>query len=556
MAGEPEGVKTMKYNYLMKRTDRYATVYKRKAFCFPGKPGAAADFLGFLLLFLSILLMLTGCATTLPKDVQRTPSRAFADHETTPTGRLFEEKAQQHPGESGFTIISKGRRAFTGRIAMTAIAEKTIDLQYYIWEPDTTGRILALRLIEAADRGVRVRILLDDHTLEGRDLGMAIADAHPNIEIRIFNPFAHRGWRLFGFLTDFDRINHRMHNKLVVMDNALAIVGGRNIGDHYFGVKPGTNFRDLDVAVAGPIVREFSRLFDYYWNGDWSYPISALVDGNYTEADLREAVATARELINKEKYPYPLDEDVEKLIRQLGEIRDRLIWAPGRVVWDNPSSIAEGEMVDDIQEAIYRKLEKLEKELLVESAYFVARERRIQMVKKLVEKGVRVRILTNSLASTDVVAAHGGYASGRKQLIENGAEVYELRPDAASKTVTEKRFFAGGRSRAALHTKAIVFERNDVFIGSFNWDPRAAEINTEVAFYVKSEELARQVIAYMDEGVLPKNSYRVQLDDDGNLVWITEEDGQEVRYTTEPESTFWQRFVAGFVQMLGIEDQL
>jgi putative cardiolipin synthase len=385
---------------------------------------------------------------------------------------------------------------------------------------------------------------------------MAIADAHPNIEIRIFNPFAHRGWRLFGFLTDFDRINHRMHNKLVVMDNALAIVGGRNIGDHYFGVEPDTNFRDLDVAVAGPIVREFSRVFDYFWNGDWSYPISALVDGNYTDADLSEAMATARGMINKEKYPYPLDEDVEKLIGQLGEIRDRMIWAPGRVVWDNPYSIEEGEKVDDIQEAIYRKLETLDEELLVESAYFVARERRIQMVKKLVEKGVRVRILTNSLASTDVVAAHGGYASGRKQLIENGAELYELRPDAVSKTVTEKRYFGRGRSRAALHTKAIVFERNDVFIGSFNWDPRAAEINTEVAFYVKNEELARQVIAYMNEGVLPKNSYRVQLDDDGNLIWITEKDGQEVRYTMEPESTFWQRFVSGFVQMLGIEDQL
>ena len=151
---------------------------------------------------------------------------------------------------------------------MTAIAEKTIDLQYYIWERDTTGRILALRLIEAADRGVRVRMLLDDHTLEGRDSRIAAMDAHPNIEIRIFNPFAHRGWRLFGFLTDFDRLNHRMHNKLVVMDNALAIVGGRNIGDHYFGVEPDTNFRDLDVAAAGPIVREVSKVFDHFWNGE------------------------------------------------------------------------------------------------------------------------------------------------------------------------------------------------------------------------------------------------------------------------------------------------
>lgn len=546
----------MKYNRLIEKTDCDSPVYQRKAFCLHGKPAVAANFLGFALVFLTIVIMLTGCATTLPKDVQRTPSTAFADHETTPTGRLFDKKAQQHPGKSGFTIISKGRRAFTGRIAMTAIAEKTIDLQYYIWEADTTGRILALRLIEAADRGVRVRILLDDHTLEGRDPGIAAMDAHPNIEIRVFNPFAHRGWRLFGFLTDFDRINHRMHNKLVVMDNALAIVGERNIGDHYFGVEPDTNFRDLDVAVAGPIVREFSRVFDYFWNGDWSYPIAALVEQPYTEADLSEAVATAREKINKEKYPYPLDEDVQKLVGQLGEIRDRMIWAPGRVVWDNPYLIEEGEKVDDIQEAIYRKLETLDEELLVESAYFVARERRIEMVKKLVEKGVRVRILTNSLASTDVVAAHGGYASGRKQLIENGAELYELRPDAVSKTVTEKRYFGRGRSRAALHTKAIVFERKDVFIGSFNWDPRAGEINTEVAFYVKNEELARRVIAYMDEGVLPENSYRVLLDDDGDLVWITEKDGQEVRYTMEPESTFWQRFVSGFVQMLGIEDQL
>jgi putative cardiolipin synthase len=303
-------------------------------------------------------------------------------------------------------------------------------------------------------------------------------------------------------------------------------------------------------------VRDVSKVFDRFWNGDWSYPIAALVDRTYTEADLRDKVATVREMISKEQYPYPLDEDVESLIGQLGEIRDSLIWAPGRVLWDDPSSIKEGKETAVIRDELFRKFETLEKELLIESAYFVVRERGIQTVKKMVEKGVRVRILTNSLASNDVVAAHGGYASGRKRLIENGAEIYELRPDAASKTVTEKQYFAGGKSMAALHTKAIVFERDSVFIGSFNLDPRAGEINTEAALYVKSPELARQVIAYMDEGVLPANSYRVELDDDGSLVWITEKDGQEVCYTHEPESTFWQRFVSGFVQMLGIEDQL
>ncbi|MGD2100534.1 MAG: phospholipase D family protein, partial [Desulfobacterales bacterium] len=485
----------------MKKTDSYRPFYRHKTFRISGKPAVIANFWEFLLAFLLVLLILTGCATTLPTDVQRPPSTAFADYETTSTGQLFEEAALQHPGKSGFTLIRKGRPAFTGRIAMTAMAEKTMDLQYYIWEPDTTGRILALRLVEAADRGVRVRILVDDNTLEGRDSPIAAIDAHPNIEIRIFNPFAHRGSRIFGFLTDFDRVNHRMHNKLVVVDNALAIVGGRNIGNHYFGVQTDANFRDLDIAAAGPIVRELSNVFDRFWNGDWSYPVSALVDRTYTEADLRDRVATMREMIRKEQYPYPLDEDVEILIGQFEEIRDRLIWAPGKVVWDDPSSIEEGKEAAVMHEAIHRKLQTLEKELLVESAYFVLREQGIQAAKNLHEKGVRVRILTNSLASNDVVAAHGGYATGRKQLIENGAEIYELRPDAVSRTVTEKRVFAGGKSKAALHTKAIVFDRESVFIGSFNLDPRAAEINTEAGIYVESPELARQVIAYMDEGV-------------------------------------------------------
>jgi len=546
----------MYYYRFMKKTDYDRPVYRNKAFCIRGKLVTAANFWRFIPVFLVALVMLTGCATTLPTDVQRTPSTAIVNYDTTSTGQLSEEAALRHPGKSGFAIIRKGRPAFTGRIAMTAIAEKSLDLQYYIWEPDTTGRILALRLVEAADRGVRVRILVDDNTLAGRDSPIAAIDAHPNIEIRIFNPFAHRGSRIFGFLTDFDRVNHRMHNKLVVVDNALAIVGGRNIGNHYFGVQTDANFRDLDIAAAGPIVRELSNVFDRFWNGDWSYPIAALVDRTYTEADLRETVATLREMISKEQYPYPLDEDVESLIRQFEEIRDSLIWAPGQVVWDDPSIVEHDKAAAVMHEALHRKLQTLEKELLIESAYFVVRERAVEATKKMVEKGVRVRILTNSLASNDVVAAHGGYASGRKRLIENGAEIYELRPDAVSSTVKEKSHIIGGKSIAALHTKAIVFDRESVFVGSYNLDTRAAEINTEMGLYVESPELAGQVVAYMDEGVLPQNSYRVQLDDDGNLVWITEKDGQEVRYTNEPESTFWQRFVAGFVKMLGIEDQL
>ena len=246
---------------------------------------AGTDILQICFLLLLIGLLFTGCASV-PRDYPRTSSTAFQDYQDTSVGQLFEEAAVQHPGESGFSIIRYGRPAFTARIELTELAEKSLDLQYYIWEADATGRILAERLIRAADRGVRVRILVDDINLAGRDAAVAAMDAHPNIEIRVFNPFANRDARVFDFAFDLDRVNHRMHNKIMVMDNAVAIVGGRNIGNHYFGVATDANFRDLDIAAAGPVVREISKVFDYFWNGDWAVPISALVERPYKKSDL------------------------------------------------------------------------------------------------------------------------------------------------------------------------------------------------------------------------------------------------------------------------------
>ena len=229
---------------------------------------ASADMLQTCFLLLLIGLLFTGCASV-PKDYPRSSSTAFEDHLDTSVGQLFEEAAVQHPGESGFAIIRYGRPAFTARIALTELAEMSLDLQYYIWETDATGRILAERLIRAADRGVRVRLLIDDINLAGRDTNVAAMDAHPNIAIRVFNPFANRDAPLFDFAFDLDRVNHRMHNKIMVIDNAVAIVGGRNIGNHYFSVATDANFRDLDIAAAGPVVREISGVFDHFWNGDW-----------------------------------------------------------------------------------------------------------------------------------------------------------------------------------------------------------------------------------------------------------------------------------------------
>ena len=504
---------------------------------------------GFAILLASLLF--TGCASV-PKDYPRTSSTAFTEYLDTGVGQLFEEAAVQHPGESGFAIIRYGRPAFISRVALTELAEKTLDVQYYIWEADATGRLLADRLIRAADRGVRVRLLIDDLTTTGRDSLIAALDAHPNIEIHIFNPFANREARALDFIVDLGRVNHRMHNKLMVMDNAVAIVGGRNIGNHYFDVATDANFRDLDIAAAGPVVRDISRVFDHFWNGDWSVPIGALVDQHYTAGDLAEVRSLLQERIAQDDYPYPLDQDVDELKAELVSIRDSFIWAQGQIVWDDPSEVKEGIQEGKLITALRKKMDTLQEELLIESAYFVVKDRGIESARLFNERGVRVRVLTNSMASNDVLAAHAGHAERRKQLVENGVELYELRPDAGA----PRKKMISGESKASLHTKAMVFDRESVFIGSYNLDPRSASINTEAGLYVESPELARQVIEYMDVGVQPENSYRVLLDEDGDLVWVTEDDGVEVRYHKDPESTFWQRFMSGFIILLPVEHQL
>src|SRR4030095_16880106 len=267
-------------------------------------------------LLAAAVLLIASCATV-PKDYPRTESTAFQFHESTSIGKELAGLAAQHPGESGVAIIRRGRPAFTARVVLADLAEQTLDVQYFLWAPDATGVILADHLLRAAGGGGGCGIVIDDVNLKERAAGVAALDAHPNVEIRLFNPFAHRGSHLFGFLVDFDRVNHRMHNKLMVMDNALAIVGGRNMSDPYFEVDPRANFRDLDIAAAGPVVRDLSGVFDRFWNGDWSVPIAALVDRPYGEADMRAHVQRAREEIAKGGYPHPLDEDVAALKSEL-----------------------------------------------------------------------------------------------------------------------------------------------------------------------------------------------------------------------------------------------
>jgi len=510
-------------------------------------------FLKTCLLYLLCALLLVGCAAV-PTEYPRKESSAFANYTATGLGQLFGKLEAQHPGESGFAIIRHGRPAFTDRVALAELAEKSLDLQYYIWEEDDTGRILAERVVQAADRGVRVRVLLDDIGLASRDAKIAALDAHPNIEIRIFNPFANRGARLFDFAIDLDRVNHRAHNKLIVADNAVAIVGGRNIGDHYFEVSTEANFRDLDIAAAGPVVRDISGVFDHFWNSHWAVPIGALVDRPYTESDLEAFRSSMGERIADGGYPYPLDQDIADLRANLSSVADGLIWAPGQIVWDDPDDITAGAERGKLHLAFYKKLDNVQHEVTMEAAYFVvARDEGIAKIRELHDRGVRMRVLTNSLATNDVLAAYAGYAKERRALLANGVELYELRPDAG--VVIKKKIFSL-QAKAALHAKAFVFDRESVFIGSFNLDPRSANINTEAGLYVESPELAAQVLEFMDEGVSPENSYRVLLDENGDIYWVTEMDGAEVRYDEAPETTFGQRFMSGLIMMLPVEEQL
>ncbi|WP_374375198.1 phospholipase D family protein [Dongia sp.] len=503
---------------------------------------------------LGLALLLGACGTTVDWDYPRQPSTAFPQPETTAIGALFQEAADRHPDQSGFSLVTEGARAFTARLAMADLAEKTLDAQYYIWDGDTTGRIMADRLIRAADRGVRVRLLLDDHyQSEEADFRISALDTHPNIEVRFFNPLENRRWRNWSFLSDFGRVNHRMHNKLFVMDNAVGIAGGRNIADTYFGVRPDQNFRDLDLAMTGPVVRDLSASFDLFWNSEWAIPVGAVVAEQASEKAYQFLRQQLADRITAGGYPYPVEEEIADLRGRLVDIRDGLVWAPAHVLVENPTRVGGEDAGMVITEAILQRIATTKHEMLVESPYVILLDRGIEIVRELGDRGIKVRILTNSAATNDVLAAHAGYANIREDLLTAGAELYELRPDSDMK---RKWSLAAGKSRAALHSKVLVFDRETAFLGSFNFDPRSRFINTEIGIMIDSPEIAAQLAAFMDEGILPGSAFRVALDDDGDLVWTAETDGKAIAFDTDPETTFWQRRLIDVVGLLPIDEQL
>lgn len=503
------------------------------------------------------LVLLAGCATTPTLQHTATVTKAYDHPEDTSLGAVFKVPLAAHPEKTGVALVPTGEWGFRARFGLMTMAEKTLDLQYYIWDNDTAGSVLAIQLLRAADRGVRVRILLDDIGTEETEFGFSKVARHPNIDIRLFNPFASRGFRMFNLLTDFERLNHRMHNKVFIADNAVAIIGGRNIADDYFGVDSISNFRDLDLTLAGPAVQDISRSFDDYWNSEWAVPIDDIIPNSLTDEEFQSQKIKAYQWVEAlQNLPFPITKSREDMFAKLKELQGAFVWAPVKILVDPPDKVETDEERVAVQ--LTREGSDKEHELMLETAYFIAGKRGLEAARINQENGIRTRILTNSLATNDVAAAFAGYAKYRKDLIRSGVELYELRPDADAGK--EGISLLAGKSRASLHTKAIIIDRETIAIGSFNMDPRSIAINTEIVVVVESPELSRQVAEYIEEGMLPENSYRVVLESDQEggerLVWITEQDGKEVRYYSEPGAGFWRLFSAWFMSLLPIEEQL
>lgn len=500
---------------------------------------------------IACLVLLVGCS--LPALEGRSVSSALTAEEsgTTVLGRALAEQVAENPGLSGIYPLADAHDAFAARMLLAQAAERTLDVQYYIWRRDTTGLLLLDKLYDAAERGVRVRLLLDDHGAWGLDEELAALNLHPDIEVRLFNPFALRSHRWFGFMTDFWRLNRRMHNKTFIADNQAAIIGGRNIGDEYFGATDGLLFADLDVLSIGSVVPDTSDDFDRYWSSASAFPIDSLVAP--VAENLERFVSRAAELESGMSAAEYLEavRDAE-FMRSLFSGELKFEWARTHLVSDDPRKVLDKADVAGLMlPQVFELIDVPTKSINLVSPYFVPTKAGTNAFVALAQEGVRVRVLTNALEATDVVAVHSGYAKWRRELIEGGVELYELRrlPNGGP----EYKAGPFGSSGSSLHAKTFAVDGRKVFVGSFNFDPRSARLNTELGFVIESPRLAAQITEAFDEGI-PISAYSVGLDDNGRLYWLENgTEGEVVRHEVEPGASMGLRFGVWLMSLLPID---
>ena len=498
-------------------------------------------------------LLASGCAS-LPSPENRTTTTALVDTAGTLLGHAVAAEVTANPGQTGIHPLSDPHDAFAARLLLAGAAEKSIDAQYFVWHGDQVGYLLFQALWEAAERGVRVRVLLDDFHTGGLDPTIAALDAHPNIELRLYNPLVERNARALNFLADFARVNRRMHNKSFTVDNQVSIVGGRNIGNEYFAAGSGVAFADLDVIAIGSAVGDVSNEFDLYWNSPSAYPAAALVGAaNAGEAkNLQSIFASTR--ADPSSVAYLEAVRASHFVRDLLEHRIDFEWANAWLVYDDPAKTLDPNAGADVLlfPELVRAIGPVEKSLDLVSPYFVPGKDGTAALAALAGRGVTVRILTNSLAATDVKAVHSGYAKRRIELLRGGVILYELKPTAPEEP-NEQTWF-GSASESALHAKTFAVDRNRGFVGSFNFDPRSHLLNTEMGLVVNSPTLARRIGETFDT-VVPLVAYEVRLAPDGQgLQWIERTASGETRYyETEPGTSWLLRRGIDMLRVLPIE---
>ncbi|KVQ18020.1 phospholipase D family protein [Burkholderia ubonensis] len=511
----------------------------------------------------TLLSLVAACAThPSATTLERTVSHALPADAATPLRDALAAPVAARPGESGFRLLADGAAALQMRIALARAATRTLDMQYYIATEDTTGKLLLGAALYAADRGVRVRMLVDDLNFRDIDRVMAALNTHPNIEIRVFNPFGASQrdvmQRTAIFFTRIDRFTRRMHNKAMIADNQVAIVGGRNLGDEYFSASPTLQFRDLDVLAAGPVTHDISASFDAYWASGSSYPLRVL---NHQTFDPKELDAMRDELRahwreNAEPYnAKPLN--ATPLAQQIARGELGLVWAPAEFEADAPDKVAQP--TDGYVSPPMRRLAELiraaQHEFLAFSPYFVPHDAGVKILGDTTARGVRVAILTNSLAATDAVAVQAGYGPYRVPLLRHGVELYEY------KARPGRPRLLGSRSRASLHAKAYVIDRKILVIGSMNLDPRSTHLNTELALVIHSPALAQQVATIFARATQPDESYRVQLaalsgPGASELTWTGTDEGVLRTYHVDPYAGLLRNVLTGVFMLLPVDDQL
>ncbi len=521
------------------------------------------------------LVLLQACAG-LPKDVQRTPSRAWDTPAATALGRLVQPTPSRVVrGDSAFRLLAGSAEALALRLALIQAATRTLDLQYYAIHVDQSTAELVAQLRLAARRGVRVRILLDDLNSVGADAQIMGLSFEPGIEIRMFNPLSGSRASLLtrglGSLFDLSRAQRRMHNKLFVADNALAVTGGRNLGDAYFGKDAGSNFVDLEVLVAGPLVSALSSSFDSFWNDRLAFPVESLispdelrtlraaqappVDGAVAgrlPAGAVAAAVAADPLATATTVPQP------GAAVALQALAGSWLWAPSAMLADQPAKIAAAEEEQDsaaadptVVDGLLQLVQDARREVLIVSPYFVPGERMLALFATLRQRGVRVRVLTNSLASNDAPMAHAGYAGYRKRLLTIGVELYELRSTQGSRL---RSLGSSTASTSSLHTKAVVIDGRTLVIGSMNLDPRSHLLNTELALVIRSSALAAQAVRQIDPLLLP-GVYRLGLVD-GRLQWEAPREPEFAPSLVEPDTSLGVRLLLGLLGPLAPEELL